>query len=111
MAVSTRSGRPKYVCNRCVIEVLVAFLCCHVFSFFYAGMEAFAIGLSQVSYFFSWEQMSSNSRWPTHRHFYKDKDKFTILKPDDSDILGHLIVLGIELHDGISYPFPNKTEL
>ena len=30
VAVVTPNGRPKSVRNRCVIEVLEAFLCCHV---------------------------------------------------------------------------------
>ena len=34
MAVVTPTVRPKYVRNRCVIEILVAFLCCHVAFFF-----------------------------------------------------------------------------
>ena len=28
--IGTHTDRPKSACNRCVIEVLVAFLCCHV---------------------------------------------------------------------------------
>ena len=30
MVVGTPADRPKFVCNRCVIEVLVVFLCCQV---------------------------------------------------------------------------------
>ena len=45
--------RPKLVCNRCVIEVLVAFLCCQCcFLDISAGVVAFVIGLSQISSFF-----------------------------------------------------------
>ena len=50
MATVTPTDRPKSVCNRCVIEVLVAFLCCHVaFLNFSVGVGAFVIGLSQIS--------------------------------------------------------------
>ena len=37
VAVVTPPDRPKSVCNRCLIEVLVAFLCCHVAFGFFCG--------------------------------------------------------------------------
>ena len=50
VTVVTPTDRPKSVSNRCVIEMLVAFLCCHV-AFWILGVGAFAIGLSQTSSF------------------------------------------------------------
>ena len=52
MAVVTPTDRPKSVRNRCVIEVLVAFLCCQMVVEFSVGIVAFGIGLSQISVFF-----------------------------------------------------------
>ena len=54
MTVVTPTDRPKSVLNRCVIEVLVAFLYCHVaFWIFSVGVGALVIGLSRISSFFS----------------------------------------------------------
>ena len=54
MTVITPTDRPKSVCSRCVIEVLVAFLCVVTLLFgFSVGVGAFVIGLSQISTFFS----------------------------------------------------------
>ena len=50
MAVVTPTDRPKLVRNSCVIEVLVAFLCCHLK--FSVDVRAFVIGLDQISFFF-----------------------------------------------------------
>ena len=45
---------PKSVRNRCVIKVLVAFLCCHVaFLDFSVGVGASVIGLNHISTFCS----------------------------------------------------------
>ena len=53
MTVVTPSDRPKSVRNLCEIEVLVAFLYCHVgFFYFTVGVGAFVIGLSHISSFF-----------------------------------------------------------
>ena len=42
MAVITPTDRPKSVHNRCVVEVLVAFLCCHVaFWIFFVDVRGF----------------------------------------------------------------------
>ena len=55
------SDRPKSVRNRCVIDVFMEFLCCHVvtlfmlsrcFLDFFVGIGAFVIRLSQISSFF-----------------------------------------------------------
>ena len=55
MAVVTPMDRPKSVSNRCVIDVLGAFLYCHVaFLDFYVHVGAFVMGLSQISSLFSW---------------------------------------------------------
>ena len=53
VAVVTPTGRPKSVRNRCVIEVLVAFLCCQFVVEFSVGIGAFVIGQIQISFFFS----------------------------------------------------------
>ena len=54
VAVVTPTNRFKSVRNRCVIEVLEAFLCCQVaFRIFSVGAGAFVICLSQISSFFS----------------------------------------------------------
>ena len=51
---STDRTRPESVLNRCVIKVLVAFLCCHVaFLDFSVGVGAFVTELIQISSFFS----------------------------------------------------------
>ena len=53
MAVVTPTGRPKSVCNRCVIEVFVGFIvlsrCVLDFS---VGVGFSVIGLSQIFSFF-----------------------------------------------------------
>ena len=48
ITVGTPTDRPKSVCNRCVIEVLVAFLCFKLVVEFSVGIRAFVIGLSQI---------------------------------------------------------------
>ena len=48
MTVVTPTDRPKSVCNRCVIQVLVAFLCCPLDFEFSVGIGVFSIGLSQI---------------------------------------------------------------
>ena len=53
MAVVTPTDHPKSVPNRCVIQLLMAFLCCDVALDFSVGVGAFVIGLSQISFFFS----------------------------------------------------------
>ena len=53
MAVDTPTDRPKSVRNLCVIEVLVAFLCCQLIVECSVGLRVFVIGLSQISLFFS----------------------------------------------------------
>ena len=53
MAVVSPTDRPKSVCNRCVIKVLVVVLCCQLVVEFSVGIGAFGIGLSQISSFFS----------------------------------------------------------
>ena len=53
--VVTPTERPKSVRNRCVIYVLVAFLCRHfLFLEFSVGIRSSVIGLSQISFFFSY---------------------------------------------------------
>ena len=53
MAIVTPTDRPKSVRNRCVIEVLLAFVCCNVAVWVFLWMQgAFIIGLSQISSFF-----------------------------------------------------------
>ena len=58
VVVANPTDRHKSVRNRCVIEDLVAFLCCH-FAFFLNFLlvkrivEAFVIGLSRISSLFS----------------------------------------------------------
>ena len=41
VATVTRTDRPKSVRNRCVIEVFIAFLCCHVAFIFVCGCRGF----------------------------------------------------------------------
>ena len=52
MAVVTQTDRPKSVCNRCVIDVLVAvfFLLPCIFDFS-VGVRACVIGLNHVPFF------------------------------------------------------------
>ena len=55
VAVLTPPDRPKWVRNRYVIEVLMAFLCSHVaFLEFSVDAGVFGKGLSQISSFFSY---------------------------------------------------------
>ena len=49
----TPIDRPKSVRNRCVIEVLVAFVCRPLVFEFCVGKGGFVIGLGQISFFFS----------------------------------------------------------
>ena len=49
---SLMADRNKFAHNRCVIQVLVTFLCCQLVFEFSVGIEAFVIGLSQISFFF-----------------------------------------------------------
>ena len=54
MAIVTLTDRPKSVRNRCVIEVYGGvFVLSSCFLDFSVGVEAFVIGLSQISSFFS----------------------------------------------------------
>ena len=53
MTVVTPTDRPQSVRNRCVIDILVAFLCCPIVFEFSVGIEFFALDLSQISFFFS----------------------------------------------------------
>ena len=52
MAVVTPTDRPKSVRNCCVIVVFGGVLCCQLVVEFPVGMDAFVIGLSQISFFF-----------------------------------------------------------
>ena len=52
-AVVTRTDRPQSARNRCVIDVLVAFLCFLLVVEFSFDIGAFIIGLSQMSFCFS----------------------------------------------------------
>ena len=47
------ANRPKSVHNRCVIDVLMAFLCCQLVVEFSVGKGTFVTGLSQISFSFS----------------------------------------------------------
>ena len=51
MAVVTPTNRPKSVRKRCVIEVLVEFLCCQLIDEFSVDIGAFVIELSRISFF------------------------------------------------------------
>ena len=51
MTVVTPTDRPKLVRNRCVIEVLVAFLCCPLGFRIFCWYRVFVIGLSQICFF------------------------------------------------------------
>ena len=54
MAIVTPTDRPKSVRNRCVIEVVGGvFMLSRCFLDFSVGVGAFVIGLSQISFFFS----------------------------------------------------------
>ena len=54
VAVVTPTDRPKSVRNRCVIELFCGVVCVVTLPFdISAGVGAFAIGLSQISSFFS----------------------------------------------------------
>ena len=55
MAVVTPTDSPKSVRNLCVIKVYDGVFCVVYLVFFLisVGIEAFAIGLSQISFFFS----------------------------------------------------------
>ena len=58
MVVVTPTDNPKPVHNRCVIEVVggVFFFCCccHLVVEFSVGIRVIVIGLSQISFFFSY---------------------------------------------------------
>ena len=45
--------RPKSACNLCVIEGLVAFLCCQLIVEFSVGKDVYVMGLSPISFIFS----------------------------------------------------------
>ena len=51
MTVVTPTDSPKSVCNCCVIDVLVAFLCCPLVFEFSVGIGFFFVELSQISFF------------------------------------------------------------
>ena len=58
MTVVTPTDRPKSVRNHCVIEVFGGvFVLSRCFLDFSVGVGVFVIGLSQISSFFSREQM------------------------------------------------------
>ena len=57
MTAVTPTDRPKSVRNRCVIEVLVAFLCCPLVFELPVGIGVFVIGLSQISFFFCFSEV------------------------------------------------------
>ena len=52
MIVVTSTDNPKSVHNRCVIEVLVAFLYCHFVFECSVGIRVFVTGLHQISFYF-----------------------------------------------------------
>ena len=51
MAFDTQTDHPKSARNRCVIDVLVAFLCSQLVVEFFDGKGAFVIGLGQIFFF------------------------------------------------------------
>ena len=53
MDVVTQTDIPMSVRNRCVIDVLVAFLRCQLVFEFSVGIGAFVIGLNPISFSFS----------------------------------------------------------
>ena len=53
ITVVTPTDNSKSVLNRCVIEVLVAFLYCQFVFEFSVGIRGFVTGLCQISFFFS----------------------------------------------------------
>ena len=53
MTVVTPTDRHKLVRNCCVIDVLVAFLCCPLVFEFSDARRVFVIGLSRIFFFFS----------------------------------------------------------
>ena len=54
VSIGTLTDRPKSISNRCVIEVSLALLCCHVsFLDLFVDLVAIAFGLSHISSFFS----------------------------------------------------------
>ena len=60
MTVVTPTDRPKSVRNRCVIEVF-GDVCVLSFGFrIFCCCRGFVIGLSQISFFFSWHACSNN---------------------------------------------------
>ena len=64
--IITPTDRPKSVRNRCVIELFVALFVLSLCPFdISAGVGAFVIGLSRISFFFSCK-MSTNHR----KHWY-----------------------------------------
>ena len=54
VAVVTPTDRPKSVCNRCVIELFVAFFVLSMPFWHFCWWRGFVIGLSQIISFFSW---------------------------------------------------------
>ena len=60
------TDRPKSVRKRCVIEVLVAFLCCQLVVEFSVGIGAFVIGPIQISFFFSLDKDPVNLFYHTN---------------------------------------------
>ena len=52
ITVVTPTDNSKSVHNRCVIEVLVAFVCCQFVFEFSVGIRGFVTGLCQISFFF-----------------------------------------------------------
>ena len=65
MAIVTPTDRPKSVLNRSVIELFVALFVLSFCPFdISVGVGAFVIGLSQISSFFSWRNLTE-SKYPT----------------------------------------------
>ena len=75
ITVVTPTDNSKSVHNRCVIEVLVAFLCCQFVFEFSVGIWGFVTGLCQIS-FFSLKINLWNSHfilWISNCNFWKSK--------------------------------------
>ena len=53
ITVVTPTDNPKSVHNRCVIEILVAFLCCQFVFQFSVGIRVFVTGLCKIPFFIS----------------------------------------------------------
>ena len=58
IVVATPTDRPKSIYNRCVIDVLVASLCCRWFVEFSVDMRILVVRVSQIPFFFSLNKIS-----------------------------------------------------